>query len=905
MKKLLKIISVLVFSLASHSQAQTPICFNDNFATTLGTNWVISSAGFTPQIVTVGTERRFRINNNTQNNLTFSRVNQSFAAANRAVTVKFDYFTYGGNGGNGMSVVFSDASVAPSAGAWNGFLGYPFAPGNSGFSGGWLGIALDQLGNNTTGNRGYPGGWVPPTNANAPFSASPNNISIRSSAPNSSGYRLLANTGTLATPIWNNTRTSTFRQSFEIVVNNISGTQAIVEIKRGINGGALQTVVGPFDLFGASSGQLPIPTNFFISFMGETGTLTNFQELSNVEICTQATLTSSENPTAFECIEPTELSTWSATARKPVYTKLANTNFNLDIVPLKSDGTIEEQFVTATVPTKTATVELFDRIDGQSCSAYSSPLHTQTVTFTNGTFNFVNGRTTSNPININRASRNMVCRVTHTTPASQTVQSCSSDGFSIRPQNIALNISANNFNPPNATFDLSTTDPTGTNPNTANFTGAGQPFNLSINTNTPNYSNSFNLDSNQIDWPNVPAGAIPYSTQRGVGQLVLNSTAPALLTTGNNANMNLSYSEVGYFRFLQGAIHDRTWTAVDSSAGDCNLNASNTLSNNRYGCYLENSQTNHIGRFAPTQFTQSPSLPNQFRTQRQIANSCPAPSNIYFGEPILLENSLEARNSSNQITRNYHGNFAKVSGINLHAKSASAIYDNRINLVSPTSITVNQGVLSYSSNFNIQRAPNFSISLPPDNPTDLTIGSTINELDNIRINAGLYTATNISPLTGALHGNYNARFGRINISNVKGSDITPHRIPVRIEYYQNGSWITNSDDNCTRLYEANFSSSNFNGNIQSTEVSFSYPSVGLNIQNGLGYIILNKPSGGDGQYSGSFRVNYNLNSSNTSFNQIYLGTKISASNLYNENPYSFISLGRVNRNRIIFLRENF
>lgn len=595
-------------------------------------------------------------------------------------------------------------------------------------------------------------------------------------------------------------------------------------------------------------------------------------------------------PHSFDVIEPNiNNPSWVSNNRRPIYTKLAFLPFNLDVVALNNLNLLEANYESSSV--------LFEiYVNNNTCNALTSPIFSRTFSFSKGI-----SRVSLNNIIINGAYQNLIVKITD---LNNNISNCSSDIFSVRPQNISFTATGNHFNPPNTVINLFTTDPTGTNSNTANIIGSGQPFNLIINTNTPNYNGTPILLPTAIDWTNVPSGGIPYSTNRGVGQLNINSTTPANPSTGNNANINVTYTDVGYFKFLQSAINDRTWTSVDIATGDCTLNSSNSLIGNRYGCYLESAQTTYVGRFIPTQIIQSMTFPNTTQTTRGISQSC-TPNNTYFGEPTLINNVLEARNALNQITRNYHGSFARVSGINWHAKTNTTIYDNRIILNSPNTIAVNQGLITYTGNIHIQRAPNFSISLSPDNPTDITIGSTLNELDGIRISSGAYSASNITPNVGALHTTNNYRFGRIRINNIRGSDIIPQRIPITIEYYQNGSWLTNANENCLQLMASNFSTSNFIGNIQTNELTFSYPTSGLNIQNGRGYIIMNKPSGGDGKYSGSFQINYNINSFNPTLNQTYLGTKNTTSNLYNENPFSIISLGRTNRNNIIFLKQNF
>lgn len=121
-------------------------CFSDNFSSgSLSSDWVVktSSGSFTPSIVS----GRLRLTQAAGNQSTSTTYQRLFPAANNLVTITFNHYAYGGSGADGMAVVLSDATVTPQPGAFGGPLGYGFKPGISGFAGGWLGVGFDEFGN--------------------------------------------------------------------------------------------------------------------------------------------------------------------------------------------------------------------------------------------------------------------------------------------------------------------------------------------------------------------------------------------------------------------------------------------------------------------------------------------------------------------------------------------------------------------------------------------------------------------------------------------------------------------------------------------------------------------------------------------------------------------------------------
>ncbi len=148
----------------NQNEQQGYACFTDDFnRSSLGQNWIpyTSSGNFTPSIIS----NRMRLTEAITNQATAVTYQRIFPAAGNLVTVEFDYYAWAnltGNGADGVSVIFSDATVTPRTGGFGGSLGYAprtdSNPVKSGFAGGWLGVGLDEWGNYSNATEGRQGG---------------------------------------------------------------------------------------------------------------------------------------------------------------------------------------------------------------------------------------------------------------------------------------------------------------------------------------------------------------------------------------------------------------------------------------------------------------------------------------------------------------------------------------------------------------------------------------------------------------------------------------------------------------------------------------------------------------------------------------------------------------------------
>jgi len=256
-------------------------CFSDDFQSQpLDEQWrVFSSSGnFTPSI----TNNRMRLTQALQNQATASTFQRIFPAAGNRVEVEFDYFAYGGNGADGVAIVFSDASVTPQVGAFGGPLGFGYKVNEQkpGFAGGWLGIGLDEYGNYSIEG----GGNGPGRRRQA--------VVLRGSGSGYSGYNYLAgtcNNGTTNTngdclnPRVDNTNGNP-QHRYRIVIDSTQALTSLVTVSRKVGTDSWKTLIGPVDVMSFAA-QQNVPTDLFMSITGSTGSSTNNHEIDNFEVC--------------------------------------------------------------------------------------------------------------------------------------------------------------------------------------------------------------------------------------------------------------------------------------------------------------------------------------------------------------------------------------------------------------------------------------------------------------------------------------------------------------------------------------------------------------------------------------------------------------------------------------------
>ncbi len=276
------------------------ICATDSFtgannAAPNSINWGVQKVNgtFTPLIF----GNRLRITDISNNSSTRVTNKNIFPFGNNIVVAEFDYWAYGGTvpGADGIAITFSDpnmpttgANNPPTAGGFGGSLGYANrdtagACNVAGFTGGWIGVGIDEWGNysNPTECRnGGPG-----------FLA--NTVVIRGSgigatSPSVNNYAYLTGTAALgANGVALGTTTTAYR--YRITLDSKTDlAKVMVKVEQDKTGtGASYVTLLNYDLMPqiAAGKQTPLPSQLQFTFTGSTGGSTNYHEVDNVSIC--------------------------------------------------------------------------------------------------------------------------------------------------------------------------------------------------------------------------------------------------------------------------------------------------------------------------------------------------------------------------------------------------------------------------------------------------------------------------------------------------------------------------------------------------------------------------------------------------------------------------------------------
>ncbi len=374
-------------------------------------------------------------------------------------------------------------------------------------------------------------------------------------------------------------------------------------------------------------------------------------------------------------------------------------------------------------------------VDAQRCF---TPDYTQVLD--NAATNFTAGKLTVNAsvADAHRDARiKVVCDAANCPPSGMTW--CSTDNFAIRPQSFTV---------------------------TANLGGpklkAGLPFTLTADSGvTSGYNGTPVLDTaNLRDHTNATVGSL-------TGSL-------AAATDGRNSIGTFFYHDVGTISLLADAVTDSGFTAVDQPNDCVSGSTSNSASGGKFGCNIGSASTSAFGRFYPDHFTYVATL----------TPACVAGGFTYMDQPALGINlTLEARSFATEIvTARYTSGYSTLGSFSITGDNAgAAVALARLTPALPA-FTWTNGSYTLNANYAFGKNP------AADGPYDsFALLANVNDPDGVAIVGG-----NSSNTT-------RVRYGKLRLQNSHGSELLSLPVVLQAQYWANGSWLTNTLDNCTTI----------------------------------------------------------------------------------------------------------
>ncbi len=456
---------------------------------------------------------------------------------------------------------------------------------------------------------------------------------------------------------------------------------------------------------------------------------------------------------AFDAVEQ------GANPQTPIFTKLANTNFNIDVLALLNATTINSSY------TGPVAVDLVDT------SSSACPTGAGLNTATNITFAAGDAGRKTVTFNYPGAARNVRVRAV----VGASAPACSTDNFAIRPTG----------------FTVTSSDATNNAASGTPVIKAGTAFNLSAAA-VAGYNSTPLIDNTKVSGTPV-AGAIG------------GSFAAAAAATGIASGSSFTYSEVGNFGLAQNAVYDATFTTVDQP-DDCTAGFSNTLSGGKYGCSFGSAAVTQatgssgFGRFIPARFNISANTP-------LFDPACGAFT--YLGEPLPYLTApaltVTALNASGSVTNNYGGAYWKLAPA-LGGRS----YTDNSGTTSTLSVAT-AGTLAWTDTANSDgdgvvtltgESLDYSKPATPIAPfaanVDLNFSATfLTDGDAVCYdpeNDATCNSFSIASIAGT-----ELRWGRVRLGNAHGSELIDLNVPLVAEHFDgaSASFITNVADTCT------------------------------------------------------------------------------------------------------------
>ncbi|MFC0078248.1 hypothetical protein ACFFLS_14450, partial [Flavobacterium procerum] len=289
------ILLVSLFFICTQTRAQFPYSESFKNTTAPGISFGGTPTAFlTAPSIDVNGNGYLRLTNNNGNQKGIVWSDSYAFPSAYGLNISFEYYTYGGNGADGIAFVLFDATVATvTPGAFGGSLGYAQRNTETGFPGGYLGIGIDEYGNFSANNEGKLNG----------AGVLPSNITLRGQGSGTSGYPYLTHSQTTAlSPSFNvaggnraaTTSASAGFRKVNIKLSPRSGGGFFITVSI-TNGSTLTTIINNYAYTTSS------PPNLKFALTSSTGGSNNYHEVRNLDISVDSStlLTPVANPDTF------------------------------------------------------------------------------------------------------------------------------------------------------------------------------------------------------------------------------------------------------------------------------------------------------------------------------------------------------------------------------------------------------------------------------------------------------------------------------------------------------------------------------------------------------------------------------------------------------------------------------
>ncbi|MBS1144445.1 MAG: putative mannose-sensitive agglutinin biosis protein MshQ [Proteobacteria bacterium] len=553
---------------------------------------------------------------------------------------------------------------------------------------------------------------------------------------------------------------------------------------------------------------------------------------------------------AFDAVEP------GASPQTDLYTKLASTAFNVDVLALNASKAVNTTF------TGTVAVDLVDS-STSTCPSGGGLTSATSLTFAAAD----KGRKTLS-FNFPNAKRNVRVRMIQ----GAGLPACSADNFAIRPQQFTV-----------ASDTMTNTALTGT-PKAV----AGTAFKLTASAGvTSGYDGTPTLDLSKVVDHN--AAAIASGTLTG---------SFAAGTGADATGTNFKYLDVGNIQLTTDAVKDATYTSVDQT-GDCVAGStSNTLSGGKYGCNIGSQASAKMGRWYPSHYS----------FDGDLTPFCLGGNFTYMGQDALgVALTLKAHatgsgaaSASDPVTSRYTAGYTNLAPVTVTGDNGgAAVAVTRLN--SPNFPTMPNTALWSAGLFTIADTYSFAKLASPDGPYDaFKLKVALTDPDGSSL---IGTSADKETHTTAI------RYGRLRLSNAHGSELLDLPIPFEAQYWTSGGYYaTNRLDSCTSFNMSSFIFSNFTNNLSACETQLS-PTGNQTLSGGKLAMKLTKPGLDASNVPNRGSVQLSLNVGSTASGSTCVSGSSSAATAANlgwagSNPSGTASFG-IFRSPYIYFKESF